>query len=260
MNYELAIDNGDEAIAVFQSKKNKNKDKYLYYKQLSYNNKKEPNKELFINNDDLLLPVMNRQEGGFPNRVFVAGGTLQGKSYIASKLAEDYHKLFPKNKIILFSWVNNDDNYKNLSKLKVFHKMRIDESILENPFTLEELHDSICIFDDIEHFPDKEIRKELERVRDSCVNAGRHENIDVAVARQNLLEGILTKTCLNSSFQVIGFPHSSSRYQLSEFLRRHMRLDNTLIQKILNVPSRWVLINRNTPSYVLHQKGCFLLV
>ena len=46
--------------------------------------------------------------------------------------------------------------------------MRIDESILENPFTLEELHDSITIFDDIEHFPDKEIRKELERVRDSC--------------------------------------------------------------------------------------------
>ena len=105
MNYELSIDNGDEAIAVFQGKKNK-KDKYLYYKQLSYNNKKKPNKELFITNDDLLLPVMNRQEGGFPNRVFVAGGTLQGKSYIASKLAEDYHKLYPKNKIILFSWVN----------------------------------------------------------------------------------------------------------------------------------------------------------
>ena len=259
MNYELEIGNGDEAIAVFQGKKNK-KDKYLYYKQISYNNKKKPNKELFITNNDKLLPVMNRQEGGFPNRVFTGAGTLQGKSYIASKLAEDYHKLFPKNKIILFSWVNDDDNYKNLSKLKVFHKMRIDESILDNPIALEELHDSITIFDDIEHFTDKEIRKELERLRDSVVNAGRHANIDCIVARQNLLEGLLTKTCLNSSFQVIGFPHSSSRYQLNEFLRRYMRLDNTLIQKILNVPSRWVLINRNTPTYVLHEKGCFLLI
>ena len=208
MNYELSIGKGDEAIAVLKSKKNK-KDQFLYYKKNESTSKKEPNKELFITNNDKLLPVMNRQEGGFPNRVYIAGGTLQGKSYIASKLAEDYHKEFPKNKIILFSWVNYDDNYKNLYKLKAFHKIRIDESILENPITLEELHDSITIFDDIEHFPDKEIRKELERVRDSAVNAGRHENIDVIVCRQNLLEGILTKTCLNSSFQVIGFPHSS---------------------------------------------------
>ena len=181
MNYELSNEKGDEAIAVYNNKK---KDKLLYYKSTENLN---PKKEIFLKGTEKLLPLMNRQEGGFPNRVFIAGGTLQGKSYIASKLAGDYHKIFPKNKIILFSWVTDDENYQNLAKLKMFHKMRIDETILDNPISLDELHDSVCIFDDIEHFPDKEIRNELERLRDSCVNAGRHANIDVIVCRQNLL-------------------------------------------------------------------------
>ena len=254
MNYELSNEKGDEAIAIYNTKK---KDKLLYYKATQ---NLTPKKEFFLTGNEKLLPLMNRQEGGFPNRVFIAGGTLQGKSYIASKLAGDYHKLFPNNKIILFSWVADDENYRHLAKLKMFHKMRIDESILDNPISLDELHDSVCIFDDIEHFPDKEIRNELERLRDSCVNAGRHANIDVIVCRQNLLEGPKTKTCLNSSFQVVGFPHSSSRYQLGEFLKRHMHMSNAIIQKILNVPSRWVLINRNTPSYVLYERGCFILI
>ena len=217
-------------------------------------------KEYIITKKETLKPLLTRADKeGHAQRVFAAGGTLSGKSYLISKLAKDYIKQFPKNKVILFSWVNDDENYKEMRNNSHFHKIRIDESILDNPIELSELHDSVVIFDDIEHFADRDIVHELERLRNSCVNAGRHDNIDVLCARQNLLEGLKTKTLLNSCFQVIGFPHSSSRYQLGEWLRRHMFLDKRLINKILNVPSRWVIINRAKPSYCLHQKGCFLL-
>lgn len=260
MFYDLTFDKGEEPIATIipKGKEDKKKPKMLYYKQHDTNSD-NLKKEFVIKNEDKLQPLMMLHEGGFPNRVFIAGGTLSGKSYIASKLAHDYHDQFPKNKIIVFSWVEDDKNYKDLKKLKAFHKIRIDDSILDNPMTLNELHDSLCIFDDIEHFSDKYIREELERLRDSAINAGRHCNIAVIVCRQNLLDGSKTKTCLNSSFQIISFPHSGSRFQLGGYLKRHEHMENKQVQKILNIPSRWVLLNRQSPPFVLHEKGCFLL-
>lgn len=259
MFYELEMNKGDEPIAVLMEKhpSKSDKQKLLYYKKHELDSK-DLKKEFIINNEDKLMPLMMSHEG-YPNRAFLAGGTLSGKTWLADKMAMDYHLQFPKNKIILFSWVEDDDNYKHFKKMNCFHKIRIDDSILDNPIQLNELHDSCCIFDDIEHFADKDIRAELERLRDSCINAGRHSNIAVIVARQNLLEASKTKTALNSSFQIISFPHSGSRFQLGQFLRRHMHLENKKVQRILNLPSRWVLINRQSPPFVLHEKGCFLL-
>lgn len=213
-------------------------------------------KVLQMTGKEILRPIMRRQAGSFPNRVFIAGASLCGKSYLASKLAKDYFLNFKKNKIINFSYLNNDENY---AKLKNYHKMRIDEDILENPIDLDELHDSVCIFDDIQHFTDKYIVKELERIRDSCLQAGRHSNIDVIVCTQNLLDGPKTKQCVNNTFQVIGFPQSAGRFQLGEWLRRYIRLSQEQVRTILNLPSRWVLVNQGTPIYVLHEKGCFML-
>lgn len=274
MYYYLSVDKGESPIAKIRlppknkdddydpdEKPPKKKDSGKHLKNCLYINKsdtydQDQPKEYQITGKDVLKPLTTRADTeGHAQRVFLAGGTLSGKSYLTSKLVKDYHRQFPKNKVILFSWVDDDENYK---KIKNLHKIRIDDSILENPIDLHELHDSVCIFDDIEHFNDKEIVSELERIRNSAINAGRHDNIDVICARQNMLEGHKTKTALNSAFQIVGFPHSGSRYQLGEYLKRHMFLSKPKIDRILNLPSRWVLLNKN-PPYVLYQKGCFLL-
>lgn len=229
--------------------------KCLYLNELEKDDKNRAT-EFILPGKEKLKPLMCRQVDGHANRIFCAGGTLCGKSFMAGKLAKDYQKTFPKNKVCLFSWVDKDKAY---DKIKDLHKIRIDDSILEEPIELDELHDSVCIFDDIQHFSDKHILMELERLQNSSVNAGRHKNIDVIIARQNLLDGHKTKTLLNSCFQVIAYPHSAGRFQFGEWLRRHMALEKPMIQRILNLPSRWVLINRSTPPYCLHEKGCFLL-
>jgi len=271
-NY-LSLDKseGGRPIAKIRTK-TKNKDDEEIRKPLKLKQQERLKKCLFINSSDkpletmpktfeitsekVLKPLMIRADNeGHANRVFIAGGTLSGKSYLAAKLAKDYQLQFPKNKVILFSWVDDDKNYKDINNL---HKIRIDESILDEPISLDELHDSLCIFDDCEHFTDKAIVAELERLRNCCFNAGRHKNIDTICVRQNLLDGHKTKTILNSAFQVVGFPRGAGRYQLGQWLKRHMFMDKQTIDKILNVPSRWVLINKN-PPYILHQKGCFML-
>jgi hypothetical protein len=276
MFYTLQFGDGDKAIAKIQRKheqdpkdpddlkrrrridhKPYNPMDFLFIKQID---KADPNaiREITLNGAEKFKPLMCRADNeGHAQRIFIAGGTLSGKSFMAGKLAKDYQNQFPKNKVIMFSWVDKDKSYDD--KIRNLHRIRIDESILDDPIELAELHDSCVIFDDAEHFTDKYISAELERLRNSVINAGRHLNIDVIVARQNLLDGAKTKTCLNSAFCVIGFPHSGGRYQLGEFLKRHMCLPQQTIHRILNLPSRWVLISRSAPMYCLYQTGIFML-
>ena len=190
MFFELSTGKGDKAIAEIidpdkdalyealpdkEKKKHKRQRNYLYINEFD-TPKADALSVVKLTGKEILVPVMPRQSGDHSNRIFLAGGTLCGKSYLAGKIAKDYNRNFKKNKVVNFSWVDDDKAY---SKLKNYHKIRVDESILTDPIDLDELKDSICIFDDIEHFPDKNIRGEVERLRDSSFNAGSHNNNDV---------------------------------------------------------------------------------
>lgn len=212
--------------------------------------------EYFINDNGILDPLHTPQINDMPNRVNICGASLCGKSYITAQLARDYMKNNKNNRVALFSAVENDSNFDDVPNL---YKVNCDDSILDNPISLEELKDTLCIFDDINSFPNKDITDELNYLRDIIMNTGRHENIDVISTNQVLLDGKKTKASLLNAFQIIGFCHSGGRYQMKEFLKRYMSLDNSLIDKIINLPSRWVIINRVPPVYVAHQKGVMLI-
>ena len=264
MYSELVLNKGDKPIAEIIKKKDidetKNYDREILYIKYLHADKKDRIKEFILTDPNKTIYPINVRQGDnddHVNRIYIAGGTLSGKSFLAGRLARSYNRQFPSRNVILFSWVDNDEAYKGVHKLK---KIRIDEEMLENPIDLkEELRNSLVIFDDIEHYNDKDIKKELEDIRDACINAGRHEFIDTIVCRQNFLEHNKTKTALNSAFQAIGFPKSASRYQFSNWLERYMKFDKKLIKKILKLPSRWVLINITFPMYILFSSGCILL-
>lgn len=244
-----------EAVAEVVDKKTKEPTGEFVY----INTYDTPNRELnpeFVMTDHTkeLLPVMKRQEG-YANRIFMAGGTLSGKSFLSGKMARSYQKQEPKNKIVLITGLDGSD--KNYKGLKKFYPLNIDEDILDDPIELEELKNSLTIFDDC-HFTDKEISKEIEALQSRVIKAGRHQDIACIVCKQLLMDGHATKDILNNCFQVVAFPHSAGRGQFGAWLKRYMQLDQNLIQKILNLPSRWILVNRTAPVYVLHSNGLFL--
>lgn len=231
------------------------RDEYIWLNQHS---KPQSDLNLEISLDDkLVLPLMIRQECNYPNRVFIAGGTLCGKSTLASILSHDYNNCFPKNKIALVSCVENDQNYNN-QRLKNVYPIKVSEDLIDDPIELEELHDSLSIFDDIQASGNRYLTATLEDLRDRALKAGRHHHTDVIVTSQTLLDGKRTKECLCNCFQIIGFPHSAGRYQLSQFLKRYMSMGNQDIERIINVPSRYVLINRTSPTFIIHDHGVFI--
>lgn len=218
----------------------------------------ELNREIKIDDDDLeLKPLWTLHDGDCQNRVYIAGQSFCGKSYFAKQLAEDFNKIFPKAKVAYFSAVEkdrnlNDDNVKNFNKINC-------HTCTEEPFTLEEMHDKLCIFDDIEAFADKKLCDELNSFANKCVNTGRHHHIGTIICRQKLLAGARTSEFLNGCFQVVVFPKTASRFQLRTYLERYFHFPKDIIEKIMNVPSRWVLLNTSNPVYCLYQKGCFIV-
>lgn len=278
MFYEFTTNKGDKSIAQILKKKHKEeqdkngtikkkKDKKLYepeYLDLKKIEKKEGSNRLVSLEDTkkTFLPLMLRQgtkEEPMPNKVFLAGAGLSGKSYLARKLAEDYALQYPDNKIVLISWVENDKNLNEKTLGKNFIRLNIDENILADPIDIKDFHDKLIIMDDIEHFENPYIVKELMRVRNSIVNAGRHNNTDLLCCRQVLMDSKNTRDLLNGVPNIIVFPHSSSRYQLKNYLLKYMMLDSNTVNKLMNVNSRWLLLSNTMPLYALWENGAMLL-
>lgn len=218
------------------------------------NRKQQPRFFKFDDPAYRLTPIYHTQQGGWPNRMIFAGASLCGKSYLAGKIAETWKEREEnaKRRINIFSHVKHDPAYDDIPGIR---RIRCDEELLEDPIDIEDMHDSLCIFDDINSFPDKKIGKELNDIRDKCLKSGRHHNIAVISADQVLMDGRATRERLLNGFQIIVFPRSGGRYQAKNFLERYLSLDKHKIDNLLSLPSRWIIINRTEPLYYLHEQG-----
>lgn len=246
-------------IKQIKEKQKDDKEKIQLIDLVSSDNKDDLCQELFIDDEDLeLQPLMVLHDGDCPNRMYIAGQSYCGKSTCASKMAQDWNSVFPKSKVAYISY-NLDDKACNDKNIENFVKITVDNKILEDPLELEEFHDKLVIFDDIEAYGDPHIIKALEQFVKKCINTGRHKNIGTIVCRQKLLAGHKSSDILNGIHQLVTFPHSGSRFQLRNYLKSHLHLPQHKIEKLLNVPSRWLLINLVNPCYALHAKGGFII-
>lgn len=252
---------------------------------------KKDNQEFNIKDGKIVPFYMRQLEGEFPNRIIVAGPSLCGKSFWARELAKDYYDDYHKqgHKICLFTAIpRHKDNIfacdecrnmdvdseegsskhskagKNKGKgykcfCSTIYRVKCDDGLLTEPIDLDELSNSLTIFDDIDRHPSKAIAQELNLLRDKIMNSGRHDNIDLISIAQVLLDGKKTKCSVTNAFQITAFPNGGGRYQLSEFLRRYMSLPKQMIEKIISLPTRWVTINNCNPMFCLHEKGAFII-
>lgn len=248
---ELTTEFSPKATAIAEVKGSRYKGTVLYCKQ-----KKEPSESLSqiaLPANAMFKPLYTSFEG-YPNRYLISGPSLCGKSFFAGMIAEDYKRQHPKNRIYVFSAISHDQS---LDKLKPY-RIECNQKIVDDPIQLNELKDSLVIFDDIDAFPEKEISKALNHLRDTIMTTGRHENIAVISTTHLLLEGDKSKKAITQAFTVVLFPSTGGKYHATEFLKRYMGYGKDEIKQIVSVPSRWVLINR-VPRYILHEKGAFMI-
>jgi len=234
------------------------KDKYLkeIYKEL-IDRPLKLEKEIKLENCEISpYPVTAENQRSC---LFISGPAGSGKSTMVSKFITNYIKEFPKNNIIIFSNVLEDEAYDKFDgRVK---RIKIHADLIADPIDIKtELADSLCIFDDIESIRNKQMKDCIIDIRDECLECGRHYNISCAVISHILMNGKkMTGLPINESNRVIVFPKSGSTYHIRSFCRQYAGMDSKSTQKLLNLNSRWVCIKKDYPITIIHEGGAYIM-
>ena len=200
-----------------------------------------------------LVPLIKENQ---VQKIMVAGMSGVGKSTIISHYAENYKKLFPKNRIIIISRHDEDPV---LDKIKGIKRIKLNDEILEAEIDLSDMAQSLVIMDDIDTIPDKRINKLIANLRDDLLENARHHNIYMCCVSHQLLNFRTTRHLLLECDSIIFFPKSGG-YQIKRFLKEYASLEREQVQTIMKLPSRWICLNKNTyPNTIISETDILIL-
>lgn len=206
------------------------------------------------------VKISNGQFNYFPDDlasreiIYIAGPSGAGKSYWAGNYIKEYTKQFPENDIILFSPVEQDDALDAHDPERPLQESKYSE----NEIKLEEIPDSLVIFDDCESLSGAD-SKPVMQLQNTIAVRGRHTGTSMVVINHLLTNYKQTRVILNESTCIVFYPKSGSTYHIQRYLQSNIGLPKNIIQKILNLPGRAVLLSKTSPMFVLSEHEIFLI-
>lgn len=205
-----------------------------------------------IEDNGKLYPVPT----GEPERIYISAPSGAGKSTFIANYMKEARLINPSLKIYIFSKVKSDPAFSGIKKL---HQVVLDADFIASETVAEDLKNSLVIFDDYTQIADKALLKAVEKLRDDVLECGRHSNISVLVTSHIASNYNSTRRIIQESTAFVFYPRAGSTYQTNRFLKLYVGLDNKQIERVMRLPSRWVMINLMYPKYILHEHGAFVL-
>lgn len=221
------------------------------YNSLKEDVKKSVNKHIHVE-DGIIDPIPLMKDNQV-DHCFYTGMNGVGKSTQIANYCKQYLRLFPKNPIYFFSREPNDDAFSDI-KMK---KIKLDDNILSFEIDLDELSNSLCIFDDIDTLPSK-IAEKTQHIRDDILECGRKKGIYMCNVSHQILNYKKTKQLILESNKIIFFPRSS-QYQVRRFLKDYIGIEPNVIKMIMNINSRWILVNKTYPITIIGEHDVYIL-
>lgn len=233
----------------------------LYQQCLDYISDQSSN-EITIDDGKIVLippPIYKLQEGELPetSRIYVAGPTGSGKSHWCAEYIKEVIKQRKYKNIYIFSNLSEDPILDKISPTP--KRIAINENLIDPPILLNEMKDSIILFDDIDAIKDDKVRKSVQKLRDEANCEGRHYSIFALSTGHQLLNYKLTRNILADCNYITFFPRSGGDYWINQFLKNYCGCSKVEIEKIMNLPSRWVCIKKTYPMMCFYDKGLFLM-
>ena len=146
--------------------------------------------------------------------------------------------------------------------IKQIKRVPIDDDIFHNPYTLEEISSNskptLCIFDDIEDFPNKKINKEVERLRDEIMRNGRSYGIYSIFVHHNPTDYKATRNMIFEANKVVIFPKRSGKGTYNYLLDKKLLISKEQIDLINNLKSNFVCIVKQIPKCIIADKYLML--
>lgn len=192
-----------------------------------------------------------------PERVYISGQNGSGKSYLSGVYAREYNRLFPRNKIIIFSVHEKDNAYDGVKRL-----LRVDlkdETMTDSIMEVQKFKNTLVIFDDCDRIQDKKLKAYIDSLELDLLTNGRKYGIYMLTLSHMLMNYKATREKINECSRVIMFGQSGSKYHITRFLKIHGGLSKAQIKRVFELPSRWFCISVNYPNYILYDTGVYLL-
>ena len=184
----------------------------------------------------------------------VVGSSGSGKSTYIRNYCIEYKKCYKNREIYVFSNLTED---KNLDSIQL-NRVKIDESLIEDPLTMEDFRDSLIIFDDTDVIPDKALKAAVYSILDQALQTGRHFNISVIIS-QHLPNSKHLRVALTEMYWFCYFPWGATGSTIY-VLENYCGVDKKNLAKIKATKSRWATVYKNFPQCVLTEKNIFLFV
>lgn len=212
-----------------------------------------------------LIPTILRQV------IYCAGASGSGKSYCCAMYMNYFHKLFPEKKIIVIS-VHEDDPTFKLPEFgginKVITVIKPNLEWLSDKFELEDFSNALVVFDDImaSKWSDNPIPKKAHKedilISDyihsliiDILQNGRHQNIHMFLTSHKLYDGQASSEFIGDCTHIIVFPRTTGPYHMNYFLKHYVGLLGEKIRYLMGLNSRWILISKNSPKYIMWEHG-----
>lgn len=176
--------------------------------------------------------------------LYITGASGSGKSTYTSKYAILYRKIFPKNPIYVFSALKDDAS---LDVIKPKRFKITQEALIDDPIVIDDLANSLCIFDDIDCISKKELKEAVYNILNEILETGRHFNISCIITNHLPSNGVYTRRILNEAHSITYFPHSGNNGKLKKFLIDQIGLDKQDYINNKKAKSRWATIFKNYP-------------
>lgn len=205
-----------------------------------------------------LVPILNTS--GERSVEYIAGPSGSGKSTIVADLVRRYLRLNPKKKVYLFSRSPKEDDpaFKGIEMSQI----PISDQLVGTPIDITKLKPgTVLVFDDVGTIHVDAQRKAVEKIMMDAMEVGRKYQIYVIITSHLIIptDKKFARTMMNEMQSVTLFPQSGCTQQISYVLRTYVGVDTNQIQRILNLPSRWVRVHTRYPRFVLYDRGAFLL-
>jgi len=186
--------------------------------------------------------------------LYISGPSGSGKSTYTRKYLEQYKKKFKNRPIYLFSSLPSDDSLDKIQPKRI----KLDDTLHTDPIKVDDLSESICIFDDIDVISNKKIREAVYDILNQVLEIGRHYKIHCVVTNHLPTNGKDTRRILNEAHTVTYFPHSAGG-KIKYMLEEYVGLDKKQISYMKKQNSRWCTVFKNYPQCYMMEHEIGLL-
>jgi hypothetical protein len=211
--------------------------------------------ELKTKNGAVLQQIPNKKKER--DVLYIYGQSGSGKSYYIQQYLKEYHKMFPKNSVFMFSSLEKDPAF---DKMEYMKRIKIKEdAFMGADLTSKDFENTLCIIDDCDVITLKKVRMKVMTLLNNLLETGRHTKTSVIFTSHLSSNGLESRRILNEAHSITLFPANLNGKSSKYFLDNYLGFTKEQIKKIKDLPSRAITVVKSYPQVILYEGGACLL-